>query len=262
MVEDEHAHGPLRHGADQPRATHHDAPAGLTVAANGLFLSADETVIEPGEEYEWRFEVRDERDDVVTEFEELHGEPLHLVVIGRDIARFQHLHPTMSPDGTWSQSLTLPAAGVYRAFVDVSVGGASTTLGVDLFAPGEMDVDVRPDFSPTRRIGDYEVTFSPDAIAPGVETTLTFELEGEGDRSVSLEPYLEARGHLVALREGDLAYLHVHPTGTDREEGRVSFRTTFPTRGRYRLFLQVRPGGELITTWFDVHVDGSRGHGR
>lgn len=26
-----------------------------------------------------------------------------------------------------------------------------------------------------------------------------------------LQPYLGAYGHLVALRQGDLAYLHVHP---------------------------------------------------
>ena len=28
-----------------------------------------------------------------------------------------------------------------------------------------------------------------------------------------LQPYLAAYGHLVALRQGDLAYLHVHPDG-------------------------------------------------
>src|SRR5438477_3662407 len=28
-----------------------------------------------------------------------------------------------------------------------------------------------------------------------------------------LQPYLGAYGHLVALRDGDLAYLHVHPDG-------------------------------------------------
>lgn len=256
MAEDERGHGSLRHGSDQPVPTHHDAPAGLTIAANGLVLAPAETVIRPGGEREFDFEILDERGDVVTAFEERHGEPLHLIVVRRDLEHFQHLHPTMGADGTWSQPLALPEPGVYRAFVDVSVGGLSTTLGVDLSAPGEMDVDGRPDAARTRRAGDHEVTFSPDAVAPGVESTVTFEVRSDDGRPVLLEPYLGARGHLVALRAGDLAYLHVHPTGADREDGRVSFRTTFPTRGRYRLFLQVRPGGEPITTWFDVHVDG------
>lgn len=146
--------------------TRHDAPAGLTIAANGLVLSAEETVLEPDEEREWRFAIRDERADAVTTFEELHGEQLHPIVVRRDLAGFQHLHPTMAPDGTWSQRLVLPDPGVYRAFVHVSVGGRSTTLGVDLFVPREMDVDARPDFARTRRVGGREVTFSPARSFP------------------------------------------------------------------------------------------------
>jgi hypothetical protein len=213
-------------------------------------------VLRPGEEHEWAFRIRDDDGDVVTSFDEQHGEPLHLVVVRRDLAGFQHLHPTMAPDGTWSQSIVLPGAGVYRAFADVSVDGRSTTLGVDLFAPGEMDADVRRDLARTKRVDAFEVSFEPGATPPGVETTLTFDVVGPGGSRATLEPYLDAFGHLVALREGDLAYLHVHPTGVEPGEGRVSFRTTFPTRGRYRLFLQVRPGRDLVTTWFDVLVDG------
>ena len=58
-----------------------------------------------------------------------------------------------------------------------------------------------------------------------------------------LEPYLEARGHLVALRASDLAYLHVHPQD-DAAVGRdVRFAVTFPASGAHRLFLDFRHGG-------------------
>ena len=43
---------------------------------------------------------------------------------------------------------------------------------------------------------------------------------------VKTEPYLGAGGHLVALREGDLAFLHVHPT--DQRLGRVRARPSRP----------------------------------
>ncbi len=60
---------------------------------------------------------------------------------------------------------------------------------------------------------------------------------------VTVEPYLGARGHLVALREGDGAYLHVHPLDEDASgRGPVRFATSFPTAGRYRLFLQRSTG--------------------
>ena len=96
----------------------------------------------------------------------------------------------------------------------------------------------------------------PDEVTAGEDTVLTFEVQRNGEAISELAPYLGARGHLVALREGDLAYLHVHPIETDAESGIVEFRARFPTRGRYRLFLQARPKGELITTSFDMRIDG------
>ena len=59
------------------------------------------------------------------------------------------------------------------------------------------------------------------------------------------ERYLGAGGHLVALREGDMAFLHVHPTGDG-----PSFAATFPTPGRYRLVLQFRHDGRVRTVAF------------
>ena len=62
-----------------------------------------------------------------------------------------------------------------------------------------------------------------------------------------VEPYLGANGHLVALREGDLAYLHTHPeTHSGR---RIAFETEFPSAGRYRLFLQFKHEGKVRTAF-------------
>ena len=56
----------------------------------------------------------------VTRFAIVHDRPLHLIVVRHDLTGFQHLHPTMAPDGTWSLPLTLPAPGRYRAYADFS----------------------------------------------------------------------------------------------------------------------------------------------
>jgi len=64
-----------------------------------------------------------------------------------------------------------------------------------------------------------------------------------------VEPYLGASGHLVALREGDLAFLHVHP-----EADRLAFDAQFPSPGRYRLFLQIKTGGVVRTAAFTHEV--------
>ena len=56
----------------------------------------------------------------------------------------------------------------------------------------------------------------------------------------------------MALREGDLAYLHVHPEG--HGDGAVSFVTEFPSEGRYRLFLQFKHEGVVQTVAFTREV--------
>jgi hypothetical protein len=69
-----------------------------------------------------------------------------------------------------------------------------------------------------------------------------------------LEPYLGARGHLVALREGDLAFLHVHPADAGPPEASISFHAALPSPGRYRLFLQLQHHGVVHTAAFTLAV--------
>jgi copper chaperone CopZ len=70
-----------------------------------------------------------------------------------------------------------------------------------------------------------------------------------------LEPYLAAYGHLVALRAGDLAYLHVHPAG-EPGDGKtpagpdITFYATAPSTGDYRLFLDFQHDGVVRTAEF------------
>ena len=58
----------------------------------------------------------------------------------------------------------------------------------------------------------YTVTLDGD-LAPGQTSKLTLKVTKDGKPVTDLQPYLGAYGHLVALRAGDLAYLHVHPDG-------------------------------------------------
>ena len=64
----------------------------------------------------------------------------------------------------------------------------------------------------TVHVDDFTVTVAGDLVA-GRDARLTLSVIKDGKPVTDLEPYLGAYGHLVALREGDLAYLHVHPDG-------------------------------------------------
>jgi oxalate decarboxylase/phosphoglucose isomerase-like protein (cupin superfamily) len=106
--------------------------------------------------------------------------------------------------------------------------------------------DLRP-LPPPRTTATSDGGHDVRLAAAGDE--LRFEITRDGE-PVRPEPYLGAGGHLVALREGDLAFLHVHPA----EDDAAVFEVTFPTAGRYRLFLQFKEGGRVHTAAFTLEV--------
>ncbi|MDP8950831.1 MAG: hypothetical protein M3N18_01075 [Actinomycetota bacterium] len=230
----------------------HAAPGGLAISAEGYTLEAVPKTFEAGREEAFGFRILDQAGRAVRDFDEQHGERMHLIVVRRDLTHYQHLHPSLGPDGTWSVPLTLPEPGVYRAFADFSVGGRPLTLGGDLTVPGNLEFAPLPDPTSVVRVDGYEVTLGSGLLPAGAESPLTFRITRQGQDIEQLEPYLGALGHLVALREGDLAFLHVHPTGGGGSE--VTFHAVFPSIGRYRLFLQFAHAGRVRTAAFTVEV--------
>lgn len=228
---------------------------GLAIAEGGYRLDLDETIVADASG-ELSFRVLDRHGESVTEFDRLHARRLHLIVVREDGTGFQHLHPKLDADGTWRVPLRLRAPGPYRVYADFSVGGSRHTLASSLLAPGVFRP--RP-FRPPSTVastGPYRVELKSDAAPAGDETALTFAVEANGEPVRELEPYLGARGHLVALREGDLAYLHVHPREASASQpgNEVTFDALFPTPGRYQLYLQVKEGGAVRTTQFAIEV--------
>lgn len=238
-------HGAADGGHGATPATPADAPAGLATSAGGLRLVATSTRFAAGRAQRLRFEIADERGSTVRGFELEQARRMHLVVVRRDLRRYQHLHPTQDAAGRWSVDLRLPDAGVYRAFADFRRGGARHTLGIDLFAAGELAPLALPPASETATVDGYAVRRHGHGPAE-----LSFVVSRDGAQVEQLQPYLGARGHLVLLRAGDLAYQHVHPTGARR--GEVSFDVGRPAAGSYRAFLQFRHGARVRTAAFTI----------
>ena len=223
--------------------------SGLAVAADGYQLAVTDTTLTAGEATPFSFSIVD-ADGPVRQFDEEGGVRMHLIVVRRDLSGYQHLHPTLEDDGRWQTELTLPEAGVYRAYADFERNGKKTVLASDLFVAGQFSPVTLP--APASRVGadGYRVELEGHAEA-GTETTITYRVTREGE-PVNVEPYLGAAGHLVALREGDLAYLHVHPLA--ERLGEISFAATFPTAAQYRLFLQFKDAGRVQTAALTLNV--------
>ena len=237
-----------QHGAHDVHAA--GPPSGLSISEGGYALALAERMPALGRPAPFRFQVVNELGEAQRGFDRQHDREMHLIVVARDLSGFQHLHPSRHADGTWAVQLELHAAGVYRAFADFSIAGKPLTLGADLFVSGEFRPRPLPEPSPRSHADDgYEVVLRDPDAAEG-ESALQFEVHRRGRLVRDLEPYLGARGHLVALREGDLAFLHVHPRDAAVEGDAVTFDAHFPSAGRYRLFLQFQHEGQVRTAAF------------
>jgi hypothetical protein len=122
-----------------------------------------------------------------------------------------------------------------------------------------------------------------ERLEAGRMTMFTFRIEDEGGRPASdLELYLGMPGHAVFIERNRRVFAHVHPSGSvpmaAMEIGvkslpetaadivdhashaisvpaEISFPFGLPERGDYRIFVQVKRGGQVLTGAFDARVD-------
>jgi hypothetical protein len=177
--------------------------------------------------------------------------------------------------------LTLPSPGGAHATRladadDAWLTGAASTSGRALLADGST----------------MELTLLPGApIVAGREETIRASVKDATGAIVDVEPYLGMTGHGVVTHIDGQVYVHLHPMGTvtmaaqdafvarDRgdttEAGRltadahamhaatspavlvpgvIEFPYAFPRAGDYRLFVQVRRGGRILTGAFAIPV--------
>jgi len=204
------------------------APAGLAVEQDGYRLVQERETLVAGRAQPYVFTILDADGSVVRGYDVDHEKRLHLIVVSRPLGRFIHVHPRQRSDGAWAVSLTLPEKGSYRVFADFTTDGERRTLGIDLAGRGGSNLSESP-------VSPYDVALRRDG------ERLEFDVRKDG-KPVEVERYLGAGGHLVVLREGDLAYIHAHA-----EENELAFDVPFPSEGRYRLFLQFKVGGTIET---------------
>lgn len=259
-------------GADHAAMGHEQemsATNGLFSSAHGHRLVANASTFPAKRGATFSFQIVGKDRRAVRRFEVDQTKRMHLIIVRRDLTRYQHLHPAMDKAGSWSVALTLPAPGRYRAFADFVVDGKRAVLGTDLRTPGPYRPVALGAPEATATANGYSVGLAgADGFRAASEQSLTFTVSRGGSPVRELQPYLGALGHLVILRERDLSYLHAHPeTGAPAEAGhdaheqgggdagsgpRIEFAARLPARARYRAFLQFRAEGKVHTAAFTI----------
>jgi hypothetical protein len=226
LGEEAHAAADEAHGGS--------APAGFALEQDGYRLVQQRASFVAGRSQPYVFRILAPDGSLLRDYDVEHERRLHLIVVGREPdAPFLHLHPRQRGDGAWTVPLELPWAGSYRVFADFTTGGERRTLGIDVVGTGGPLAHAWWD-------SIYIVELSEQG------ERLTFDVRGDSGPVVT-QPYLGAGGHLVVLREGDLAYIHAHA-----EQDELAFDVPFPSEGRYRLYLQFKVGGAVVTERLEV----------
>lgn len=183
------------------------------------------------------FMITDPNGRPVIEYDVRHEKELHLIAVRHDFTGYQHVHPRLAADGTWTTDLAL-TPGPWTIFTDFQAAGADPiTLSAELVVAG--DYRPRPPAAArTAELDDYSVKITADPTS-NTDSILGLMISKDGRPVEDLQPYLGAYGHLIALREDDRDFLHVHPVNPDQPGPEILFHLA-AGQSRYRLFLDFR----------------------
>jgi hypothetical protein len=244
------------------------ADDGTSATSGGYVLHLADTRIEPGKPSELHFTITGPGKLPVTRYEVDQTKKLHLYVIRTDLAQYQHLHPTLAADGTWSVPIAFAEPGRYRVVTAFTAttpdGGAAHVLGASLTVSGEWTKMPLPSPATTTKVDGYTVNIA-GALHAGAESSLTIRITRNGNVVTDLQPYLGVWAHLSAFRQGLLAFTHLHPTvepmhGMAMSSPRkLPFMADLAGSGYYRLFIQFRAGGALHTAAISLIADSDLG---
>ena len=249
--------------ARQASAVHDGGAQRKASASDEMRLAIADRSFAPGVRATLAFRVLDGEGRTVRDFDVEHERAMHLLSARRDLTGYRHLHPRQTGDGGWTVDVVFPEAGPRRVFADFVVDGEPQTLAADVVVAG--DYAPRPLTAPART-ADAGAGYVVTATANGTERSYTVARDGVPVED--LEPYLGARGHLVALRAGDLAFQHVHPRDAATVGRAIAFDVELTGDRPHRLFLQFKHDGAVRTAAFtepgtgagDDHGEAGHGH--
>lgn len=209
--------------------------------------------------------------DHISSFTPIHEKLMHVVIVNNALTSYQHIHPELQADGTFSVVTRFPANDLYRLYATFQPSRETgpeqefaQTLAVGNF--GVISPAQVRDQEDAKFFGDINVrmvggTVIDAAQAASGNAKISFTLSDKnGDPLTNLRPYLGAFGHLVMISSSGYRYIHVHPLvapiSPDETAGpTVEFALVANVEpGFYRLFLDTDPGGTLFTADFSVEV--------
>ncbi len=201
---------------------------------------------------------------------------IHLIIVRRDLSVIIHHHPPVGADGRLTDTVTFPAPGPYRVVIDAYPKNAGSVPSFQLFQTIHVKGVYRPrplpPFTATQTVAGYRFTLHGTPHLHAVQAELLdFTVTTPTGRPATFTPWFGALAHAVFFRAGSLDYFHTHVcapgaggcssalggarvTGTSATPGHLNVGVLLPVAGTWRLFLQFREHGKVVTAPFTLHV--------
>jgi len=201
---------------------------------------------------------------------------VHVIVVRRDLAAIVHVHPPVGAEGRLSVPITLPAPGPYRVVVDAYPNTSGPQRNFQLFgtirAAGAYHPQPLPPPRTSETVDGYRVRLQGDSHLKAIQAALlTVRITGPSGKPARFTPWFGALAHAIFFRAGSLDYFHTHVcapgasgctsvlggasvVGSSSTPGQLTVGVLVPVPGTWRLFLQCRADGHIVTAPFTLHV--------
>jgi hypothetical protein len=200
---------------------------------------------------------------------------VHLIFVRSDLGAIVHLHPKPSADGRIVQTVTFPTPGRYRMIADVYPAGGplpNFQLHRSVTVPGRAVTQPLPPYRATDLVDGYRFSIRGRPNLHAVQASfLIIDVTTPAGKRAQFTPWFGALAHAIFFRAGTLDYFHTHVCGTSTTgcasfvggprvvgsstaPGVLRVGVLVPAAGTWRLFLQCKVDGHILTAPFTLAV--------
>ena len=203
---------------------------------------------------------------------------VHLIIVRDDLAYIIHQHPPVGPNGLFRQTVTFPAPGPYKVLVDIYPnipgGQPNFQLSGTVNVAGSYHPRPLPPFKPDLVVDGYHIDMQGHPALHAIQAQfVNVDVTDPHGRKVSFVPWFGALAHAIFFHQGSLDYFHTHicapnapncgslpgvsstrVTGRSTAPGKLTVGVLLPEPGIWRLFLQMKLAGRVVTAPYTLHV--------
>lgn len=241
-------------------------------------LLSDTKKLKSGELTHITYKIKNDKDETLKHFEVSHEKVMHLIVVRKDLQYFQHVHPTYDVEKSeFMGDVNFPTDGQYVLYADFTPAKFADNSKLQPFT-ASIDVAIgnQSKYKPVtqkmssgkKTINDYEVVYEvPSDLRAKKEVSYGLVISKKGEPVSNLEQYLGAMGHSIVINTKTMQYIHTHAGEMSEDHGsghsdhneetsgpNISFRTTFPEVGIYKIFTEFKHDEKVMMAEYVVEV--------